>query len=317
MQAVSEVNFSPNGKWIVSGSHDRTLKVWNASTGQMRWTLKGHKGMITDVGFSADGKRILSSSEDKTLKLWDVATGQETITLKGHTGSINYASFSPDGNRIVSGSAADRTIRVWDARSWSLEQRIVRQAAAVVRTAWQNDFTKDDVVQQIRNSQTVPVAVRRKALQLVKPLSGPTAATLNNQSWQIVRRMQSTHSESRRALRQIQAAVSLEPDNAHYRNTLGVAQYRVGDYADAADTLARSEELVRTDFGMESPLDSVVLAMALFRLGNTDAAGKRMEQLRVVARQPALSKNVEFLNFLREAEGLIGAEQEKQDRSTR
>ena len=184
---------------------------------------------------------------------------------------------------------------------------MTRQAAAVVRTAWQNVFAKDAVAQQIRNSQAVPVAVRRKALQLVKSLSGPTAVRLNNLSWQTVRRMQSTPGEARRALRQILAAVDLEPDNAFYRNTLGVAQYRTGDFAGAVDTLSRSEQHVRSEFGRESPVDSVFLAMALFRLGKIEDAGKRMEQLRSIARQPPWAENAEYLKFLNEAEELITA----------
>ena len=86
--SVSSVAFSPDGKRIVSGSRDTTLKVWDASTGQETLTLKGHSGSVYSVAFSPDGTRIVSGSFDKTLKVWDASTGQEILTLKGHSGIV-------------------------------------------------------------------------------------------------------------------------------------------------------------------------------------------------------------------------------------
>ena len=111
---VSSVAFSPDGRRIVSGSTDNTLKVWDAATGQETLTLKGHTSWVMSVAFSPDGRRIVSGSDDKTLKVWDAATGQETLTLKGHTEAVWSVAFSPDGRRIVSGGA-DKTMKVWDA----------------------------------------------------------------------------------------------------------------------------------------------------------------------------------------------------------
>ena len=77
--------FSPDGKRIVTGSGDETVKVWDAETGQEVLTLKGHAGAVISVAFSPDGKRIVSGSEDRTVKVWDAETGQELLALKGHT----------------------------------------------------------------------------------------------------------------------------------------------------------------------------------------------------------------------------------------
>ncbi len=68
---VNSASFSPDGKRIVSGSEDKTLKVWDAQTGRETLTLKGHSDAVTSVSFSPDGKRIVSGSGDKTLKVWD------------------------------------------------------------------------------------------------------------------------------------------------------------------------------------------------------------------------------------------------------
>jgi WD40 repeat protein len=112
---VNSVTFSPDGNRIVSGSRDRTLRVWDASTGQpIGKPLVGHEDWVSSVAFSPDGKRIVSGSRDKTLRMWDASTGQPIgKPLVGHEDWVSSVAFSPDGKRIVSGSI-DKTLRVWD-----------------------------------------------------------------------------------------------------------------------------------------------------------------------------------------------------------
>ena len=68
------MSFSLDGKRIVSGSFDNTLKVWDAQTGQETLTLKGHSDTVWSVSFSPDGKWIVSGSDDKTIKIWDISS---------------------------------------------------------------------------------------------------------------------------------------------------------------------------------------------------------------------------------------------------
>ena len=68
---VSSVAFSPDGKRIVSGSHDMTVRIWDAATGQpIGAPITGHTGPLISVAFSPDGNTIVSGSFDKTLRLW-------------------------------------------------------------------------------------------------------------------------------------------------------------------------------------------------------------------------------------------------------
>ncbi|WP_110580089.1 nSTAND1 domain-containing NTPase, partial [Microcystis aeruginosa] len=113
---VTSVNFSPDGKTLVSGSWDGTIKLWNVETGQEIRTLKGHDGSVSSVNFSPDGKTLVSGSWDGTIKLWNVETGQEIRTLKGHDGSVSSVNFSPDGKTLVSGSW-DGTIKLWNVET--------------------------------------------------------------------------------------------------------------------------------------------------------------------------------------------------------
>jgi WD40 repeat protein len=73
-EIVLSVSFSPDGKRIVSGGWDKTVKVWDAQAGQETLTLKGHAVEVSSVCFSPDGNRIVSGSYDKTLKVWDISS---------------------------------------------------------------------------------------------------------------------------------------------------------------------------------------------------------------------------------------------------
>ncbi|KAG6330717.1 hypothetical protein ID866_8373 [Astraeus odoratus] len=117
---VSSVIFSPDGRQIVSGSADKTIRVWDAHTGsQIGNHFEGHAGLISSVTFSPDARWIVSGSADKTIRVWDAHTGSQIGNhFEGHAGLISSVAFSPDGRWIASGSY-DKTIRIWDAHTGS------------------------------------------------------------------------------------------------------------------------------------------------------------------------------------------------------
>ncbi len=111
--AVSSLALSSDGRRLYSGSHDRTIRVWDLATGKETLTLRGHDGGIVALALSGDGKRLASGGYDSAIKVWDLATGKETLILRGHQGWVTGLALSGDGSRLVSGGA-DRLVKVRD-----------------------------------------------------------------------------------------------------------------------------------------------------------------------------------------------------------
>ncbi len=104
-----------------SSSDDRTVRLWNARTGECLQILQGHDRGIWAISFSPDGQTLASSSEDKTVKVWDIETALCTKTLQGHSNGVWAVDFSPvygaspegTGHLLATGSQ-DETIKLWD-----------------------------------------------------------------------------------------------------------------------------------------------------------------------------------------------------------
>ena len=115
--------FSPDGRLIVTTSGNptrfgpttdpRTVRLWNARTGEEIRHFKGHTGWVHAAAFSPDGQTLVTAGDDKTARLWNVATGTEIRRFEGHSEGVWAVAFSPDGRNIVT-AGADATARLWD-----------------------------------------------------------------------------------------------------------------------------------------------------------------------------------------------------------
>ena len=110
---VWSVGVQRDGNRILTGSWDKTAKVWDAATGQELLTLKGHNSWVLSVAFSPDGKRIVTGAGDfgspgiqptTEASVWDAATGRQLFAISGHRSPVWSVAFSPDGKQILSGS---------------------------------------------------------------------------------------------------------------------------------------------------------------------------------------------------------------------
>ena len=109
---VDVIAFSPDGSTLASsGSGDRTIRLWDATTGEHLKVLTGHNSDILSIAFSPDG-RVLASGSDREIRLWNASTGRHLQTLTGYTADVSCVSFSVDGHILAGGS--DGEIRLWD-----------------------------------------------------------------------------------------------------------------------------------------------------------------------------------------------------------
>ncbi|MBD2179179.1 PD40 domain-containing protein [Pseudanabaena sp. FACHB-1998] len=147
---VSTVAYSPDGKYIATGSYDTTVKLWDVN-GKKLHTFAGHKDVVTSVAFANDSQYIASASIDRTVKIWNIeskevksfdfseginsvafspdgkqlaitsgkeiflialSNGEKLQTLKGHSDEVLNATFSPDGKQLATASV-DKTIKIW------------------------------------------------------------------------------------------------------------------------------------------------------------------------------------------------------------
>lgn len=114
-QGVISVGLSKDEQWLVSGSDDRTLIVWSATTWNPVTTLRGHAGRILHVEFSADCRNIVSSATDSLIKVWapNLQSKQMTPNVQ-HFKGVTAVTADINDTMIVTASS-DNTIVIWDS----------------------------------------------------------------------------------------------------------------------------------------------------------------------------------------------------------
>lgn len=116
---IPRIAYSPDGKYVLTGSVDQTARVWDAVTGEMVHVLSVPGYAVSSVAFSPDGKYAATGSDDHIARIWDVASGELVREFSGHEGYINGLNFSPDGKYLLTGSQ-DVTARLWDVATGEL-----------------------------------------------------------------------------------------------------------------------------------------------------------------------------------------------------
>jgi uncharacterized caspase-like protein len=133
------VALSPDHSWLLTGSHNETVSLWDTQSGkEIRKFQCGKWGEVKSISFSPDSSSFLVGIEDGTALIWDPISGIELHRLLGHLGPVNSVSFSRDGLYALTGSE-DHTARLWDVASGRVLQKYENQSAAVKSVGFSPD----------------------------------------------------------------------------------------------------------------------------------------------------------------------------------
>jgi hypothetical protein len=128
-RGLTNAEYSPDGRRIVTSSADNTARIWDVASGRELVRLSGHRNIVGVATFSPDGRYIATASADNTARVWDAATGYQVKLLSGHTEPVTSVMFSPDGARLMT-AGFDGAVRLFDAHVLPLETQITWAEAA-------------------------------------------------------------------------------------------------------------------------------------------------------------------------------------------
>lgn len=127
---VNSLAATPDGKLIVTGSKDKSVRIWDANTNKQLWSFQGHLGQVTAVALRPDGRQAASGGEDGTIRLWPLTTSDEHRAMSEAAAPLWTVAYSPDGSRFAT-AGADRTIRLYDGNTGKPLRTLTGHKAAV------------------------------------------------------------------------------------------------------------------------------------------------------------------------------------------
>ncbi len=135
---VQSVAISPDGRFVLSGGDDKTMRLWSVETGEEVRRFAGHEHWVGCVAFSPDGRRATSGNYDRVVRLWDLRAGREVRRLTAAGLVVVRLAFSPDGRRLLTGGE-DRSVILWDAEAGRLLHRMEGHGGPVQAVAFSPD----------------------------------------------------------------------------------------------------------------------------------------------------------------------------------
>jgi hypothetical protein len=304
---IARVAFSPNPSppRLASAGEDGTVRVWDTSTGKEVLSLKAHDERLTCVVFSPDGQHLASAGADGTIKLWDATPLPPKREARAQV-ELLFARQLPSDE--VSACLAQDPSLSEPVRQQALAlvaphaaELARREAVSQVRGLFFYGLLKDEVLERLR-ARHAPVPPHLLAL-VEQHRENPDQ--LNKTSWAYLRRPGGSPDDLRRARRRAEVACRLDPHNAMFFNTLGVARYRLGAYREAVEALTASERIFVRNTQASHPHNLAFLAMAHHQLGDKARAQETYRTLGEMMKQTKWQADEDTQSAWREAEALL------------
>jgi hypothetical protein len=293
------MTFSQDGETlIVPANSGSAIAVWDFPNRRLKQIMPVfHKGReICSMAISPDGSRIaVGDVYTGGLSVWDLIHGRLLVTLSGHNGAVTSLAWTPDGTRLVS-SSTDRTVRVWDSRS------VYNHDAEILldKLSGRNRLA-EEMVHELKGDRTISPELRREAIQLAMQRGNQPWVELFHETWRAALVPNRPGKEYAQALRRATAVADVTPWLALSHLTLGLLQYRTGEFEKALLESQRSMDLLR----MLAPYARAVRAMAYDQLHDLGRAQSEAAMGRKAWDQSKVEDR-EDDTLLKEAESLIG-----------
>ncbi|KAK6941080.1 Bromodomain [Dillenia turbinata] len=141
--------FDRSGRYVITGSDDRLVKIWSMETAFCLASCRGHEGDITDLAVSSNNALVASASNDFIIRVWRLPDGCPISVLQGHTGAVTAIAFSPRASAVYQllSSSDDGTCRIWDARYSTRSPRIYVPKSPVVLPGRSNTLASSNTQQ--------------------------------------------------------------------------------------------------------------------------------------------------------------------------
>lgn len=142
-RSITDIDFSPDSKYLVSCSFDRQVKIWHSSNLLLRKNIRAGSNWITAVAYSHDGKYIASAGHSKKVKIWNADTGRYIKTFYGHDYAIDKVKFTPDSENIASFCFRSKTMLLHNVKTGKLVKRFTFKTRGMITScAFSPDFSK-------------------------------------------------------------------------------------------------------------------------------------------------------------------------------
>jgi len=235
--------------------------------------------------------------------VWDAARGVELCLLRGDGERVHCVLFSPDGT-LLAWAGTGRGVHIADARPWTPANAFEREARGLVESLFTRPLLKADVLARIRDHKGISETVRQQGLELAGR-SQDNADRFRRAARGVVRYRDAAPALYREALGWAQTACRLADDDGPSRTTLGIAEFRLGQYAGALATLTRALQLNETHPAELAP-DLAFLALVHHRLGHPGEARAARGRLTELMKTSPADWSEETRQYVAEVESVLG-----------